>query len=130
MELFGLPSRHDKGVHQRLHYLVTRQFNVCYQLALVYLAVRHLGAMVVGVAQRSLYVLYERPVQPAGKYVLLVPDKGFHTRMFQLSDGAGTHIHHLLVLIRNAFFPHLVYNMLPVGLAKEAQQQLAGLSKR
>ena len=81
----------------------------------------HLCAVAIGVAHRWLNVVDKAALEVASENLLLMLHKGFGTLMLKESDGAGTQIHHLLVVVGNTFVVDAAEDFLFLGFIKESE---------
>ena len=83
--------------------------------------------MAVGGAHERRHMVDERALQLAFKYLLFVLHERLRTLALEQSDGTGTHIHNLLVVVGDALLIDAVEDMAARVVAEEAQQQTACL---
>ena len=120
MELLRADGSFDERLEQRLHNLITREFHVEHRLRVVYTLTAHRRAMSVSVACGRRNMVNERTLERAVQYVFLRLHEGVGALVLQSAYGAGTHIHHLLIVVRDFFLADATVDMLALLLREKS----------
>jgi len=112
----------DEDLHQGSHDLVTRKFDVENRFAGIDFLAGNLRTFLIGLALMFGDMFDETSLESAGKNLLFVIQKNVDAFVLQLSDYAGTHVHHLLVFIGQPLIQNSLANLLLCFLIKESQQ--------